>query len=93
MKKSAVVAVLALSMAIINPVSAEIITYAGYEHDTDTNVVNGDGLSWLRWDQTISMTANAAVSAYEAEGWRLANNIEMAGLLKRFQFRYDFYRF
>lgn len=29
---------------------AAVITYGSYSHDTDTNIVTGDGLEWLRWD-------------------------------------------
>jgi hypothetical protein len=57
------------------------ITGTGYSLNTDTNIVTGGGLEWLRWDQTVGQSINSALTNYSADGWRLATNTEMATLL------------
>ncbi len=69
---------------------ASIISYNGYTHDTNTDVVTGGGLEWLQWDLTIATDVLDALAAYESSylggGWRLANNTEMAALFNAFDF-------
>ena len=38
------------------------------------------GLEWMTWDQTKSMSISDALTMYEADGWRLATNKEVASL-------------
>ncbi|MBA55031.1 MAG: hypothetical protein CMK89_11305 [Pseudomonadales bacterium] len=48
-----------------------------------TSIEIGD-MEWLRWDQTLNMSINEALTTYSSEGWRLATNSEMADLLNSF---------
>lgn len=67
-------------------VQAAMISYNGYSKADHTNIVRGDGLQWLRWDVTRGMSIQAALAAYQHEGWQLASNQQMAGLFNAFQF-------
>lgn len=70
----------------INPASAAIISYAGYAYDDSGNTVQGGGLEWLRWDETIGESINSAFATYAAAGWRLAGTTEMSTLFNAFNF-------
>ncbi|XOV86903.1 MAG: PEP-CTERM sorting domain-containing protein [Pseudomonadota bacterium] len=68
-----------------------IITYGTYSHDTDTNVVIGGGLEWLRWnhESVLGKSWNEVsnnLSSIEDGGWRLATNYDMQSLFNSFDF-------
>lgn len=65
---------------------ASVITYAGYSHDTTTDLVNGAGLEWLQWDVTANQSIATALGTYAGSGWRLASNLEMSTLFNSFSF-------
>ena len=60
------------------------VSYSGYSLDTNTNIITDGDIEWLRWDQTIGMSIDQALSAYSADGWRVASNIEVATLFNSF---------
>lgn len=72
--------------------NAEIISYYGYTHDTNSSIVTDGELEWLRWDVTDvgDYTVNEVISMYETEGWRLASNAEMVQLIEDFNFQTGF---
>lgn len=65
---------------------AALIEYQGYSRHTDSDVVTGGGLEWLKWDLTKNMSISDALFAYQDKGWSLASNAQMALLLNDFQF-------
>lgn len=67
-------------------VQAGVISYNGYSKVDNANIIQGDGLQWLRWDVTRGMSIQAALAAYQHDGWQLASNQQMAGLFTAFQF-------
>ena len=77
---------LTLCLVISGTAHSALITYNGYTLDTDTNIVTGGGLEWLRWDQTQGKSINAAITQYTAAGWKLASNTQMAELFRAFTF-------
>lgn len=58
----------------------------GYTLDATSNVVQGGGLEWLQWSETVGLSVNTALGRYRDDGWRLATNIEMADLFNAFKF-------
>jgi len=86
--KSIVSAMCACLAVVSFNVNAEIISYYGYTHDTNTEIVTGGGLEWIRWDITRNYdnTINEVIALYAAEGWRLASNVEMVQLMENFNF-------
>lgn len=75
--------------------NSAIITNANgtYSHDTNTDIVVGNGLQWLQWDRTIGMTwndANAILDTIEGGGWAIATNVQMASLFNSFDFGITF---
>lgn len=80
------VTVLVLSASV----NAATITHNEYSLDTDTNIVTGGGLEWLQWDETAGSSIVSALGTYEADGWRLATNYEMASLFNSFDFDLTF---
>ena len=78
---------LALCLLIIPMTSqATLISHFGYERDSSSNIVTGDGLEWLMWDVTKGMSINQALASFEDDGWTLATNDNMATLFNTFQF-------
>ena len=68
-------------------VKAEIIQFNGFSHDTDTDIVVGNGLEWLQWDRTIGISwieANSQKDTIEDGGWEIATNSQMQGLFSNF---------
>lgn len=63
-------------------IHAEKITYSGYTLDTETNLVTGNGLEWLRWDQTKDYTISLALGVHSE--FRLATFEEMSELVNTF---------
>lgn len=79
------------SILSLSPVSsAALITHNGYTLDESTNVVTGGGLEWLQWDETQGLSVLQALNQFNAAGWRLANNTEMAALLNNWDFGSSF---
>lgn len=86
-------AIAAASMLLSSGVSAGVLTYGGYSHDTDTDIVTGNGLEWLQWDRTVGESINSIQSllgTVEGGGWHIASNAEMAPLLNAFNFGITF---
>lgn len=56
------------------------------DYSLDGNVVKNaaTGFEWLQWTETTGMAAVNAVSAYSADGWRLATSDEMESLYSDF---------
>lgn len=72
-----------------------IITNASgtYSHDTNTDIVVGNGLEWLQWDRTVGLSwndANAILGTIEGGGWAIATNVQMASLFNSFDFGMTF---
>lgn len=66
-----------------------ILTYGDYSHDSDTNIVVGDGLEWLKWSTTGNMTYSQALdyaSSNYGDGWALATSDQISGLIENFDF-------
>jgi hypothetical protein len=83
LKKSLTICALLLSSFTAN---ASIISYAGYTHDTDTDIVVGGGLEWLQWDLTVGQSIETALINYASDGWGLASNIQTSALFNAFDF-------
>jgi len=82
-----------LALSLATSVNAVTISYGGYTHDTDTDIVAGNDLEWLQWDRTIGESINSIQSqlaTLEGGGWRVASNIEMAQLFNAFDFGMTF---
>ncbi len=72
---------------------AAVITYGSYTHDTDTNIVIGDGLEWLQWDVTVGESIDSiqsSLNTLEGGGWTVASNVQMANLFNNFDFGLTF---
>ncbi len=67
---------------------AALISYHGYERDSTSNIVRGDGLEWLTWDQTKGMSVNQALEKYADQGWQLADFSQANTLFNAFKFGY-----
>lgn len=59
------------------------VSYAGYTLDTETNIVTGAGLEWMRWSSTVG-TGLTDLNYNAYSGWRLATSDEVVGLLDAF---------
>ena len=82
-----------LALALTTSANGAIISYAGYTHDTDTNIVTGNGLEWLQWDVTIRESINSIqdqLGTLDGGRWRVASNAEMAQLFNAFDFGLTF---
>lgn len=82
-----------IALSLATSANAAIINFAGYTHDTDTNIVTGNGLEWLQWDVTVGESINSIQSqlgTLEGGGWRVASNVEMAQLFNAFDFGLTF---
>lgn len=80
-----------LSIALIcslaaSAASAGVISHNGYSYDDNANYAVGDGLDWLRWDQTVGQSIDDAVATHSVDGYRVATNAEMATLYNNFAF-------
>ncbi|WDE13354.1 PEP-CTERM sorting domain-containing protein [Thalassomonas haliotis] len=61
---------------------ASLISHSGYTLDTETNIVSGETLEWLQWDETAGLTVEQVLNDYD--GWSLANSSHMAQLFSDF---------
>jgi hypothetical protein len=77
-----------LAGLLLAPLSlhADTISYSGYELNTQTNIVTGEGLEWLQWDETVGISPNKALGVYGGAGWRLASLSDMHALFNAFDF-------
>jgi hypothetical protein len=64
--------------------AGSIIPGNGYTRDDESNVVQGFGLEWLQWTETMGQSVDTALTAFASGRWRLATNIEMADLFNAF---------
>jgi len=79
----------AAALVLSTSANAIIISYGGYTHDTDTDIVTGNGLEWLQWDRTLGEGYNSIQSqldTLEGGGWSVASNVQMAQLFNAFDF-------
>jgi hypothetical protein len=70
-------------------VNAATISYGEYSHDTDTGIVLGDGLEWLKWSETDNMSYAQAInfaSTRYGDGWEIATSDQVSGLVENFNF-------
>ncbi len=70
-------------------VNASLLSYGGYVHDTDTDIVTGGGLEWLQWDRTAGASTTdilGLLGTIEGGGWTIANNTQMSSLFNAFNF-------
>lgn len=63
---------------------AHTISYSGYKTNSNSTVIYGSSLDWMKWDATKGMSIEAALQAYEADGWRVANLTEIEQLFGDF---------
>ena len=75
---------IAVSLLLSLSANAATVSYNGYNLDTVTNIVTGNDLEWLQWNETVGQSINTALSNYSSDGWRLATNAEMAKLFNDF---------
>lgn len=81
-----------VGLVLSSNVNAGIITYGSYSYDTDTNFVVGDGLEWLKWSLTDSMSYSQAINYANSEygdGWEIATSKQMSGLVQNFEFGFS----
>lgn len=74
---------------LTSTVNATVISHHGYELNSDSNVVIGGGLEWLRWDQTFEYSIEIALQEYASRGWMLASENQMVNLFNAFGFGAD----
>lgn len=65
---------------------ATLIEYKDYSRDSQSQIVRGKSLEWLKWDQTNGLSVNQALARYAEQGWRLASHQQMADLMSDFVF-------
>jgi len=72
---------------------AALITYHNHTLNTETGIVSGEGLEWLRWDTAIGMSVEQAQNSLATgringidygTGWRVATNRDVATLFNAF---------
>ncbi len=68
------------------PVTAGLIQYNGYERETDSQIVKGKKLEWLKWDVTRGQSVNTALADYSSQGWQVANIVQVIELFSDFKF-------
>jgi hypothetical protein len=81
-----------VGLVLSSNVNAGIITYGSYSYDTDTNVVVGDGLEWLKWPLTTNMSYSQAINFANSEygdGWEIATSEQVSGLVQNFDFGFS----
>lgn len=80
------VGVFALSCVVKTSYAGLMITHKGYQHEEGTNTVSDGVLEWYRWDASIGMSYDEAISANSliASDWQLANIEQMSDLFERF---------
>ncbi len=83
-KKYSAFAFLAVTLSYSTGAQALAENPRWYDGTFDSVTVDFGDLEWLRWDQTLNMSVNEALTTYESEGWRLATNEEMADLLNSY---------
>ncbi len=81
-----IITFLILSILLFLPMTskADFISHNGFTLNTETNIVNGGGLEWIQWDETLGQSVNTALQNHSSDGWRLATNADMAGLFNAF---------
>lgn len=91
--KSVKLASAAVALVLSTGANSAIISYGGYTHDTDTDIVTGYGLEWLQWDLTVGHSINSIQSqlnTLDGGGWTVASNVQMAQLFNAFDFGMTF---
>jgi len=81
-----------VGLVLSSNVNAGIISYGSYSHDSDTNVVVGDGLEWLKWSLTDNMSYSQAISYANSnygDGWEIATSNQVSGLVQNFDFGFS----
>lgn len=66
--------------------SAALVTHSGYSRPTNSQIITGGGLEWMRWDLTFGRSINSVLNDPVFNGWRLASLDEMASLFNTFSF-------
>jgi len=82
--KAVAVGLILSASCFVSVATAGLITYNGYTLDEDTNIVTGNALEWLQWDETVGQSINIALGTYSVDGWRLASNNDMSFLFNSF---------
>ena len=82
-KKYSLLAAVAVTFSVSSAAQALTEYPSWYDGTFDSVTVEFGDLEWLRWDQTINMSINEALTTFESEGWRLATNEEMADLFNQ----------
>ena len=91
--KSLKLASAAAALVLSTSANSTIISYGGYTHDTDTDIVTGNGLEWLQWDRTTgysSVSIQSGLDIIEGGGWSIASNTQMSQLFNAFDFGLTF---
>jgi hypothetical protein len=76
----------AIFLLVSHLAQAGVIGYNGYSRNDSGNVVSNGKLEWLKWDVTLGMSVDSALTTYGADGWRIASNKDMASLFNNFNF-------
>jgi hypothetical protein len=82
--------ILAASLLTSTATLASEFTYNNFTLDSETNIVNGQNLDWLQWDETVNLSLDDAMTIYSNQGWRVASRDEMSSLLNAFDFGFTF---
>lgn len=77
---------IAILLLVSHLAQAGVIGYNGYSRNESSNIVSNGKLEWLKWDATLGMSVDSALTTYAADGWRLASNKDMASLFNTFKF-------
>lgn len=76
--------VVIFSLIVPKMTFAALIEHHGYTRGSESSVIAGGGLEWLRWDKTRGNSFEQALVNYSGGNWRVANFTEMQRLVEAF---------
>ncbi len=65
-------------------VHAAVINKYNFSYDTVSNVIEGNGLYWKRWNESTGLSIDSALSQFSVDGWRVATSREMISMYNVF---------
>tara|TARA_Y100000310_G_scaffold296856_1_gene329447 strand:- start:3854 stop:4534 length:681 start_codon:yes stop_codon:yes gene_type:complete len=63
---------------------AAVINKYNFSYDPVSNLVEGNGLYWMRWDESIGLSIDSALAQFSIDGWRVATSKEMVDMYNVF---------
>ncbi len=83
MKYSLPLTAVALTISLFSTQANASLVDMGYTLDDGANIVTDEsrGLQWLQWDASTGMSITEGLATFASDGWRLADNLQMADLM------------